>query len=194
MPWSRSVLPLAIPAGMVTSIRRPSGSWSGFLPPLAASVTSTSSVNETSPPRIRIPGRRPPPRPPPHPRPPPAAAPARAAEQVGEDALEVRLVAEDLARAVLGPARPVREAAVELVPRPLVAGGVDLALVEARALVGVRQQVVRHRQLLEPRLRRLVARVQVRVRRLGELAVGLADLVGRGRLGHAQHLVGVAHA
>src|SRR3954452_9424761 len=110
MPWSRSVLALAVPAGMVTSIRRPSGSWSGFLPPLAASVTSTSSVNETSPPRIRIPGRRPP-RPPPRP---PPAAPAHAAEQVGEDALEVRLVGQDLARAVLRPARPVREAMVEL--------------------------------------------------------------------------------
>jgi hypothetical protein len=61
-----------------------------------------------------------------------------------------------------------------------VAGGVDLATVEAAALVGIRQQLVRACDDLEPGFRLGVSGVQIGMVALGELAVGPADggLVG----------------
>jgi hypothetical protein len=125
-----------------------------------------------------------------HPNP---AAAAIGPEQVGEDLLQVGAVAEHLAGRVPLPAVAVGEAAVELAPGPLSTGGVDLAPVEPGPLVLVGEQVVGRRQLLEPRLGLRVAGVQVRVRGLRELAVGLADVLWRSGARHAQHLVRVAH-
>ena len=78
--------------------------------------------------------------------------------------------------------------------RPLGTARVDLAPVEAGALLGIGKDLVRGRQLLEALLGGLVARVQVRMAGLGELAIGLADLLLRRLALQPQHLVGVAHA
>ena len=48
--------------------------------------------------------------------------------------------------------------------------------------------------LLEALLGGRVARIAIRMVLTGELAVGLLDLVRRGRTRHAQDLVGVLHA
>src|SRR5271165_5207561 len=72
--------------------------------------------------------------------------------------------------------------------------GVDLAGVVAAALVRIGQELVGGRNLLEPLLGVLVARVEVRMQLLGELTIGLADLLGGRRLGDAEDLVGVFHA
>ena len=62
-------------------------------------------------------------------------------------------------------------------------------LVVLRLLVGVAQDLIGLADLLEPLLAGLVAGVQVRMILLGQLAVGLADLVVRGALLQAQDLV-----
>ena len=69
--------------------------------------------------------------------------------------------------------------------------GVDLAGVVAAALFRVRQEVVGDRNLFKPLLRMLVARVEIRVQLLGELPVGLADLLRAGGLGDAEDIIGV---
>src|SRR5262249_19143125 len=60
-------------------------------------------------------------------------------------------------------------------------------LVVELALLGIRQRVVGEGDVLEALLRLLVPGVQVRMVLPGELAVRLLDLIGRGRLGHAEH-------
>ena len=69
--------------------------------------------------------------------------------------------------------------------------GVDLAGVVAASLFRVRQQVVGGRNLLEPLLGMLVARIEVRVQLLGELPVGLADILRARRFGDAEDFIGV---
>src|SRR5262245_66355926 len=64
--------------------------------------------------------------------------------------------------------------ALTLVPR-----GIDLALVEARALLRVAYEVIGRGDLLEFLLRLLVAWIEVRMQLLRQLAVGLTDLVLR---------------
>src|SRR5690606_32548261 len=86
------------------------------------------------------------------------------------------------------------EVAVEgLLGRLLRPRGVDLAAIEARALVGVRQQLVRRGQRLEPFGRGRVARVQVRVVLLRQLAESGADLVGGRGAADAERDVGIVH-
>src|SRR5690606_13870612 len=73
------------------------------------------------------------------------------------------------------------------------AARVDLAPVELGTLLFVREQLIGGRRLLEPLLGFLVAGMQIGVRRLGQRAIGAADLI-RGRVsGDAKHLVGIAH-
>src|SRR5207244_2581144 len=104
-----------------------------------------------------------------------------AAEQVGEDVADPAEAAE-AARAPTATAERVR---VE-------AGAEDPAAgVVALALVGVRQDRVGLLDLLEPLLRRRVARVLVRVVLARELAVGLLDLLVGGLLVDAERLVGI---
>ncbi len=59
--------------------------------------------------------------------------------------------------------------------RPLVAARVDLAPIEAGALVRVGEQVVGASNRLEPLRRLRLAGIDVRVKFLGELAVGRPD-------------------
>src|SRR3546814_1030025 len=68
-----------------------------------------------------------------------------------------------------------------------------LAAVEALTLLGIAQDAVRLGDLLELLLDGLVARVDVRVQLLGQLAVGALDLVLRGRAVDVQQLVGILH-
>ncbi len=86
---------------------------------------------------------------------------------------------------------PAGVIAVEAARRPLGTGGIDLALVVARALLGVADQIVGGRDILELLLRRLVAGVEIGMQLLGERAVGLADVLGGGILGDTQDLVGI---
>src|SRR2546429_7593803 len=64
--------------------------------------------------------------------------------------------------------------------RPLGAAFVDLAAIVAGALLRIRQDDVGGRDRLEARLGGRLPRGQIVVKLLGELAVGLADLVGGG--------------
>src|SRR5262249_37696763 len=74
-------------------------------------------------------------------------------------------------------------------PGPFGTGGVDLASVEARALLGIADDVVGGGNALEP-LRGLgITRVQIGMELLGELAIGRADLVLRGVPFHSQGLI-----
>ena len=81
------------------------------------------------------------------PRRPAAAARAAPAEQVGEDVRQVDVL--EAAARVVGRLRPLGVFPVEPPLRPLLAAGVDLAPVEAAALIGVLQQVVGRRGRLE---------------------------------------------
>src|ERR1700677_4339316 len=67
--------------------------------------------------------------------------------------------------------------------------GVDLASVKAPPLLRVGKQIVGGADLLEPLLRLLVARIEIRVQLLGQLSVGGANLVGRSGLGDAEGFV-----
>ena len=73
------------------------------------------------------------------------------------------------------------------------AGGVDLAAVEAGALVGIGQKGVGGADRLEARLGLRLVRVGVGVPALGEAAIRLADVVRRGGAGNAQNLVRIVH-
>src|SRR5438132_531064 len=73
--------------------------------------------------------------------------------------------------------------------RPLGAAFVDLAAIVAGALLRIRQDVVGGRDRLEARLGGRLSRVQIGVKLLGELAVGLADLVGGGVRLDPEHLI-----
>src|SRR5262249_25546965 len=96
-----------------------------------------------------------------------ASATAPALEQVGEDVGERAAVEAALAAGRAATAEGVAPAGERVGARVVV----------VLALVGVTEDVPRRRDLLEPRLGRLVPRVAVRVVLAGELAVRLLDLV-----------------
>ncbi len=110
----------------------------------------------------------------------PPPVPAAVAEEAAEHAAEVEIAEVEVhvagGETALGP--PVR--------RP--------EAVVALPLLRVGEDVVRGLNLLEPRLRRLVAGVPVRVDLAHELAIRLLDLGRRRVLLHAQRLVeGLSH-
>ena len=117
---------------------------------------------------------------------------AAAAEHFLEDVLALHEIGEAAVSAV-GVRFGVRamEIAVIALPRPLLSGGIDLAAVEAGALLGIAQEVIGHGDLLELLLRLLIAGIEVRVQLLRQLTVGFADLVLRRLPLHAQNSVGV---
>ncbi len=102
------------------------------------------------------------------------AFPEQIAEQVGEcpNILEPRR--GTIARGVFAPC----VFAVIALLRPLLAARVDLAEVVTPALVGVAENVVGGGNLLELVLGGLVARIEVRMQRLRELAVSLGNVLG----------------
>ena len=79
--------------------------------------------------------------------------------------------------------------AIILLFRLLLAAGIDVAAVEPRTLIGITQQVVGRRDRLEAFLGHRITRMQIRMVLLGELAVGLADIIRSGLRRHAEHLV-----
>ena len=95
---------------------------------------------------------------------------------------------------VFSAGRALGEAAVARIGRlgTLGAAGVDLAAVEAGALVLVRQDVVGAGNLLEARLGLLVAGIEIGVVALGELAIGAANVVFARILLDAQHFIGIS--
>ncbi len=129
----------------------------------------------------------------------PAAAGLTPAEQPFEDVGHVRAFAAEVELLPLeAPTHATRSAgartaAAEAERRGGIAVAVDLAAVEARALVLVGQQVVGARHLAEPLGRLRIVLVAVRVQLLGELAISFLD-VGLGRAPRdAQGLVRIGH-
>ena len=76
----------------------------------------------------------------------------------------------------------------------LLAGRVDLATVEGAAVLLVADDLVGLVQRGKTVLRLGIVRILVRMMLLGELAVRRFDVLGRGALRHAQHLIGILHA
>ena len=70
---------------------------------------------------------------------------------------------------------------------------VDLAGVIALALVRIADDVVGRVDLLEALFRLWLARIEIGMRLLGGLAVGLADVVLASVGRHAQRLIGIGH-
>jgi hypothetical protein len=81
------------------------------------------------------------------------------------------------------------EVAVIAFARPFGARGVDLAAIEAPPLLGIAEQVVGHRDLLELLFRLLVARIEIGMQLLRQFAIGRANLVLRGLFLDAQDRV-----
>jgi hypothetical protein len=73
------------------------------------------------------------------------------------------------------------------------AGIVDLAGIIALALLRLADDVVGGVDLLEALLRLRLARIEIGMRLLGGLAIGLADVVLAGVGRHAQRLVEIGH-
>src|SRR5690606_22558016 len=113
------------------------------------------------------------------------------AEQVGEDIADV--VGGTAPGVVLHAFVGIGEIAVEATLRALGAAGVDLATVEAGTLFRVAEQLVGGGNLLELRLRLLVAGVQVRMPALRQAPVGLPDLLLARIAANAEDLIWIAH-
>jgi len=111
-----------------------------------------------------------------------AAAPEQIAEQIAELANILEARRRAIARAVIA----AGIFAVIALLRLLLARRVDLAAVEAPALLLVADDVVGGGDRLELLLGRLVARIEVGMQLLGELAIGLGDVGLRRGLGHAE--------
>ena len=115
-----------------------------------------------------------------------AARPASPAEQIAEQIGEAAEILVARGRAI---ARAVLAAgifAVVALLRPLLPACVDLAGVVAPALLGIAENVVGGGDLLELLLGRLVPGIEVGVQLLGELAVGLDDVLGLRGARHAE--------
>ena len=123
-----------------------------------------------------------------------AALPVLAAQEFGEDVglVPIAFVARPL---TVGIARLLGEiAVVAALLRPFLPACVDLPPVEARPFLRVLQQIEGRRRRLEPRLGRRIAGMQVGMAVLGDLAIGLLDLIRAGILRDAKHVIGiVAH-
>src|SRR5258708_7449165 len=116
-----------------------------------------------------------------------AVASAALAEHLGEDAAHVDEGFVGAGALVLGAVEAARLVAIEAARRHLLARRVDLAGVEAAALLGIRQDVVGLRNFLELGLGRLVAGIEGGMVLLGVLAERLSDVVVRGGPGTPNH-------
>ena len=76
----------------------------------------------------------------------------------------------------------------------LLAGSIDLAAVEGAAVLLVADDLIGLVQRGKTVLRLGIVRILVRMMLLGELAVRRLDVLGRGALRHAQHVIGILHA
>ena len=125
---------------------------------------------------------------------PPASAAAHAAplaEQIAEQIAERADILVARGRAIARALLAAGIFAVIALLRPLLAARVDLAAVVAPALLLIADDVVGGGDLLELLLGRLVARIEVGVQLLGELAIGLGDVGGAGGLRHAKYGIGI---
>ena len=121
------------------------------------------------------------------------AAPPHGAEQVGKDVAEAEVVAVGARPASASPARRRAAAgvgAVETATR--LAGSVDFATIELLALLGIADDLISRRDLLEPLFRGgAIGRIEVGMELLGELAIGATDLVFARGARHAKNHVGI---
>ena len=122
-----------------------------------------------------------------------AATPGAAREEAGEQIValtEIGKAAAIVIGAALGAGAGI--IAIEIARRLLGAGGVDLAAIEAAALVLVADDAIGGGNILELALGILVSGIKVRMQFLGQLAIGALDLfLGRIPL-DAQQLVWVS--
>src|SRR5215472_9608114 len=118
-----------------------------------------------------------------------SARPAAAARaEGGKQIFEVAQI--HLALGLIFPAlRALGVIAVVAARRPLGAAFVDFAAIVARPLFGIGEEIISRRNRLEPRFRLGLARVQIRMKLLGELAIGLTDFVRAGAGFDTQHLI-----
>src|SRR5580693_1231543 len=84
-----------------------------------------------------------------------------------------------------------RVVAIELVLRPLCARSIDLAAIEPGPFLGVAQEIIGRRDLLEFLLGLTIAGVEVRVQLLGESAICVLNFPGRVASLNAQDLIWV---
>ncbi len=123
---------------------------------------------------------------------PPAGAsprPSPLAEQIAEQIAEGADILEARGRAIARALLAAGIFAVITLLRRFLAGCVDLAAVVAPALLLVADDAVGGRDLLELLLGRLVARIEVGVQLLGELAIGLGDVLRLRGLRHAKYRI-----
>ena len=126
----------------------------------------------------------------PHGEPRPAAAPAHAgatAEHVAEEIAERADILEARRGVILRALGPAGIFAVIALLRPLLAARIDLAAVVFSALLGILEDRIGVGDLLELLLGRRVAGIEIGVQLLGELAVGLGNVVGARGLRHAKN-------
>src|SRR5450631_719341 len=84
-----------------------------------------------------------------------------------------------------------RVVAIELMLRPLSARSIDLAAIEPGPFLGVAQEIIGGRDLLEFLLGLPIAGVEVRMELLGESAIRLLNFPSRVALLNAQDLIWV---
>src|SRR6478752_8307139 len=103
----------------------------------------------------------------------------------------------EIGKALIGREWPslatIGEIAVILPLRALDALRIDLAAVETAALLRITQEIIGGGDILELLLGALVAGIEIGMKLLGKLAIGLLDIVGRSGLGDAQCLIGIGH-
>ena len=107
-----------------------------------------------------------------------AAHPSPLAEQIAEQIAEGADVLVARSRTIARALLTAGIFAIIALLRRLLAGCVDLAAVVAPALLLVLEDVVGRGDVLEPLLSRLVAGIEVGMKLLGKLAIGLGDVRG----------------
>ena len=116
-----------------------------------------------------------------------AARTASSAEQIAEQIGEAAKILVTGSRAVARSILPAGIFAIVTLLRTLLPARVDLASVIAAPLLGIAKNVVGGSHLLEFVLGRLVSRIEVGMQLLGELAIGLGDVLSLRGARHAEN-------
>ena len=122
------------------------------------------------------------------------AATEGAAKQIGENLVGCEVLIECEAAVLVAAGSPgFRIVAIEAALRRFLAAGVDLSGIEAFAFVGIAQDSVGLRNLLEALFDLGVARIEIWMQFLSQLAISCLDLVLAGAASNAQRFVRIAH-
>jgi hypothetical protein len=114
-----------------------------------------------------------------------------AAEDFGDDVLGIDKIPK-AGIAGISVVAALGKIAIKVLRRPILTGSIDFAAVEASSLGGIVEQIISRGYLLEQLFGLLVSRIQVRMQLLGELAIGLLDVLLR-RIGlHTQDRIRIS--